>query len=225
MHCSHKSPNWLLDTADLANWTSFVTAVRADQVWNTIQSHKNKVSQLLLFKLGVSINPFLLTKSATLQNKGTKCSFYLHRFQLQLQVPWLYFMCFLEASISSSILDMAQPTSHIPFKKDETQIMIFTRLLRLTPLVHLNFPSERWALSHYCSQGFLTLMSWISWSDKRKWCMLSCLPNNTATFCHLILILQSHVSGGKKMKAMLGNEQLYGIAIFMILYMVQNLTG
>jgi hypothetical protein len=61
--------------------------------------------------------------------------------------------------------------------------MIFTHLLRLTPHAHLNFPFERWALSHYCSQGFLTLMSWISWSDKRKWYMLSCLPNNT---CYIL---------------------------------------
>jgi hypothetical protein len=37
---------------------------------------------------------------------------------------------------------MAQPTSHITFKKDETQIMIFTHLLRLTPHAHLNIPYQ-----------------------------------------------------------------------------------
>jgi hypothetical protein len=127
-------------------------------------------------------------------------------------------MCFLEACISCSILDMAQPTSHIPFKKDETQIMIFTRVPRLTPHAHLNFPFERWALSHYCSQGFLSLMSWISWSDKRKWYMLSCLPNNTCYILPLNPYPAIPCQLGKKMKAMLGNEQLYIIAIFMILW-------
>jgi hypothetical protein len=46
--------------------------------------------------------------------------------------------------------------------------------------------------------------------DKNDICFHAC-QTTRATFCHLILILKSHVSGGNKVKAMLGNEQSNGL--------------